>query len=46
MEIGAGPGTLTIPLAEKVKMVTAMEISAKAALNMPSSVTDPNWPDM
>ena len=29
LEIGAGPGTLTIPLAEKVKMVTAMEISAK-----------------
>ena len=29
LEIGAGPGTLTISLAEKVKMVTAMEISAK-----------------
>ncbi len=29
LEIGAGPGTLTIPLAEKVKMVKAMEISPK-----------------
>jgi 16S rRNA A1518/A1519 N6-dimethyltransferase RsmA/KsgA/DIM1 with predicted DNA glycosylase/AP lyase activity len=40
LEIGSGPGTLTIPLAEKVKMIKAMEISPKMVTGLRKVLKD------